>query len=166
MGRKRGKVKKNTINTDKKFGVRIYISNLQKRVKINEHKIKYLAQKILSLEKKPNYSISFVFVDNKKIKEINKIYLHRNTITDVIAFPLLDKFSEQDKLLGEVIVSVEKALKESRTRKITFEEELLRYCIHGILHLLDYDDKTPAKAKKMWARQEDLLEKFENELHE
>lgn len=60
-------------------------------------------------------------------------------------------------LLGEVYVSVTTARREAKARGIPFEEELLRYAVHGMLHLFGYDDGTPARRKRMWARQEGLV---------
>jgi len=60
-------------------------------------------------------------------------------------------------LLGDVVVSIDVARRVSKERGISFGEELTRYAIHGLLHLVGYDDVTPAKKRKMWQRQEELV---------
>jgi len=138
----------------------VYISNRQNKVRFNIKKIKDIVQKILH-EKKVKYSISIALVDNEEIRKINKIYLKKDRKTDVIAFNLLDEFSENDKILGEIVVSVEKAQEESRIRGIKIEEEILRYVVHGLLHLLGLDDKKLSEAKAMWLEQEYFIKKGE-----
>lgn len=60
-------------------------------------------------------------------------------------------------LLGEVYVSMSTARREAKARDIPFGEELLRYAIHGMLHLFGYDDAAPAARQRMWRRQEELV---------
>jgi probable rRNA maturation factor len=98
--------------------------------------------------------VSIAFVDDRTIRMLNRRFLGRRSSTDVIAFPIPGR---GNKYLGEVVVSTERAYKEARRRGITFKEELLRYCVHGILHLLGYSERP---TKVMWRRQEELLEGF------
>ncbi|UCC96011.1 MAG: rRNA maturation RNase YbeY, partial [Candidatus Omnitrophota bacterium] len=84
--------------------------------------------------------ISFVLCDNTLIQNLNKRFLKKNEPTDVIAFPL--KYAFDPDHLGEVVVSVEEAALVAGSRRDDWERELLLYCIHGVLHLLGYDDRT------------------------
>jgi len=114
--------------------------------------------RILKEEEYSGSEVSLVLIDNRRIKALNRQYLKKNRITDVISFPLSDrKDPKGDKLLGEIVVSVEKAVKEARRRRIPAQQEVLLYCVHGLLHLLDYDDMTRRKRSQMEHRQNEIL---------
>jgi probable rRNA maturation factor len=126
----------------------IHITNEQSKVPVPSSKVRRLAVQII---KKQNLSIAFV--TNAAIRKINRKFLKHDFATDVISFPL------DSDLLGELVISAEYAAGEAAKRKISVEEELLRYVAHGILHLLGYDDHRPADKARMWARQERELRK-------
>jgi len=93
--------------------------------------------------------VSLAFVDNRRIREINRRFLGHDFATDVISFPLGGA--------AELVISTEYARAEARSRGIAVEEELRRYVVHGLLHLAGYDDHAPAARRKMWARQESYV---------
>lgn len=134
----------------------IHIANLQKKIRIPTSRLKTLVAKILKGEKAGDLTLSFAFVGNRRIRTLNRRFLQHDYATDVIAFALGEP-GEAGGVHGEVVISAEFAGKEARTRGIPVQEELLRYAAHGVLHLLGYDDHTPAKKKMMWARQEKYL---------
>lgn len=82
--------------------------------------------------------ISFLLCDNRLIVSLNQKFLHRRRVTDVIAFALHDTF--EPEYVGEVAVSVQEALRQSKYYGVSWHDEMLLYLIHGILHLLGYDD--------------------------
>lgn len=85
-------------------------------------------------------------VSDRIITQVHGEFLGENTPTDVITFPY-----------GEILVSAETAKRNARSYQHTLEEELALYIIHGILHLLGFDDKDPAKAAIMRREQEKIL---------
>ncbi|GAJ00759.1 unnamed protein product, partial [marine sediment metagenome] len=91
-----------------------------------------------------NKEISLLFVDDDGIREINKEYLKRNHPTNVIAFSMTEgEFGDVNPdVLGDIIISVETALRDAKNTEIEFEEELDYLMIHGILHLLGFDHET------------------------
>ena len=102
--------------------------------------------------------ISLAVVDDTEIARLNARYLGRHAPTDVLAFPYsVTDDPAHDEELGEVIVSAETAEREARRRHKTFEKELALYMIHGLLHLLGYDDTSPEKARAMRRRERELL---------
>lgn len=103
-------------------------------------------------------TISFALVDDKTIQELHYQYLGENTPTDVLSFPLSD--NEEDPLMGEVVVSVERALWEAKRRHHPFEAELFLYLVHGILHLLGYTDEEERERQKMVEKQNEILQTF------
>lgn len=110
--------------------------------------------------------ISIVFVDDKKIKEINSKYLNRDYPTNVISFPMREgAFSEINPyLLGDIVISVETAIRDAQEASISPYDEILFLLIHGFLHLIGYDhEKDPLKAKEMEAKEKELFDKIKRE---
>lgn len=64
----------------------------------------------------------------------------------------------EEEFLGDIIISVDAARRQARDFKTTKKKELVLYLIHGLLHLLGYDDETPKEAEKMKRRQEEIFE--------
>lgn len=104
----------------------------------------------------PELVISLAIVDAKECHAMNRDYLAHDYPTDVITFPLREE-GDPDPLLGEVIVSAERAREEAIERGLPFEQELLRYAVHGALHLLGFDDQSDEDREAMHARQELLI---------
>jgi probable rRNA maturation factor len=85
--------------------------------------------------------IGIVFVDDRQIRELNQRYLKRDRPTNVISFPMAQgEFPEiNPQLLGDVIISVETAVREAEEWGLSLDEEVAFLLIHGILHLMGYD---------------------------
>ncbi|MBN2483811.1 MAG: rRNA maturation RNase YbeY [Candidatus Omnitrophica bacterium] len=138
--------------------MKVQIRNLQKTKKIDLALIRKNIRKIFKLLSLSPGAISFVFCDKDCITRLNTQYLGKARSTDVIAFPLPGH--DPQEFLGEVVVSVDAAGTNSRRFNTTFEAELTLYIIHGILHLLDYDDHTPAQRTKMRQKEQELIGKI------
>ncbi len=102
-------------------------------------------------------------MSDQKIKELNFKYRHKNKPTDVLSFPV--GFLEKRfpiRFLGDIVISVNMALREAKRKKIPFEDELKNLLIHGILHLIGYDHekslKEEIRMKRMEKRYFKLLE--------
>ncbi|MEK7868147.1 MAG: rRNA maturation RNase YbeY, partial [Candidatus Omnitrophota bacterium] len=77
--------------------------------------------------------------------------------TDVLAFPMRDSRRLSGSILGDVVISVETAKREAKKRKKDFQEEFDLYFVHGILHLLGYDDEKPRARKKMKEKEREII---------
>ena len=128
--------------------MRITVTNEQNFITVDEKKIYEAIRLLPGSDKK--YRLSVVYVDDKEITKMNERYLKHEGPTDVLAFPINPKE-------GEVVVSAETALRESKERAVESEGELLLYTLHGTLHLLGYDDKTPEESQKMHAVEKQIL---------
>lgn len=128
--------------------MKVTITNEQDFLPLDEAEIRRALGVLPSVPKK--FKLSLVYLDDAQIAELNRRYLHREGPTDVLAFPMANDF-------GEVIVSAETALKEAQAREIEPAGELLLYTIHGVLHLIGYDDKTDDEALQMHAVEKDIL---------
>ena len=85
--------------------------------------------------------LSILFTDDKEISSLNKRYLEKNGPTNVLAFPISGGPPPEPEtgMLGDVVISVDTAISESKTAGEPLEETIFRLLIHGILHLLHYD---------------------------
>jgi probable rRNA maturation factor len=105
--------------------------------------------------------LSLLLVDNEEIKEFNRLYLGRNYPTNVISFAMSegDYGDLNPQLLGDIIISVEKAVSEGETSGVSLKESLDFLMIHGLLHLLGYDHETgdTQEALRMQAKEEELF---------
>ena len=129
--------------------MKITLRNLQKYVPVHGGKIKKLILKLLRGEgKKESGWINICFVDNQQIKKFNAQFLKVESSTDVLAFNLSDK-KEKNIILADIVISAQAALKQAGNFKTTPDYELSLYVVHGILHILGFNDHTPLAIKLM-----------------
>lgn len=123
---------------------------------VDEEFIKEVAKKVLVGENKDKADLSVAFIGQGKIRKLNKKYLGRNRVTDVLAFSENEipdtKFQIPKSIrgLGEIVICLREVKKNAKRFNSNFKTELARVLIHGILHLSDYDHEESTKeAKKM-----------------
>ena len=126
----------------------IDIANQQDLAQIDEDDIRAVCARLLSQHGQAG-GLSLCYVDDAAIRELNVRYLRRDEATDVLAFPLDDDTDPDEPLLGEIVVSVETAVREAAARGIPVGAEIALYTIHGLLHLLGYDDHEPDETARM-----------------
>ena len=100
--------------------------------------------------------LNVLLTDNKRIREFNRRYLRRDMPTDVIAFCSKRTAAVNRSLkgfIGEIAISVDMAQTNARRYGISKEDELRLYVVHGILHLIGYDDESAKRRKVMELRQ-------------
>lgn len=134
---------------------RIAIANPQEIVPIDRAAMRQLVRTVLSGEGQPDAEISVAFVDNPTIHALNKRYLHHDEPTDVLSFPLSGPGARY--LHGELVVGAEVAQAQAVQRGHEVHAELALYVIHGLLHLLQFDDHTEAGAQAMRERERHYL---------
>jgi probable rRNA maturation factor len=135
--------------------VKTEIANQQKIKRINVKIVSLILRKVFYLLDKPSAQVSVLFCDNDFITRLNKRFFKKSWPTDVIAFPLQDGLDA--KYLGEIVISVEQAANVCGFYGKKWQEELTLYLIHGVLHLLGYDDTTAKEKKIMDKKQEKIL---------
>ncbi len=104
----------------------------------NKQALKKWLLAVAKSEKKSIGELTYIFTTDDYLFNLNKKYLHHNTLTDIITFD----YSEDGKLAGDIFISVERVKENARQFKISFEDELHRVMVHGVLHLAGYTDKT------------------------
>lgn len=97
--------------------------------------------------------VNIIFCSDNYILDINQQYLGHDYFTDIITFD----YCEGDKLSGDLFISVDSVRENSIEFEQTFERELDRVMVHGILHLIGYDDHTKAQQKEMRAKEDYYL---------
>lgn len=161
----------------------IYVDNRQGKLEVEDDFVDQLKKVIGFTLKEEEVNIeceiSLVFVDNDEIKQINNDTRRINKETDVLSFPMLEyeekkvfkemykdyKFSQSDfdgdeLVLGDVVLSLEKALEQSKEFNHSFEREASYLVVHSILHLLGYDHMEDDEKKVMRDREEEILNKL------
>lgn len=122
--------------------------NLHSRTKLKEW-IKKTAEQ----RGKKIGNISYIFCSDDELLQINNQYLKHDYYTDVITFD----YSEGVVLNGDIFISIDRVKDNAEQVGVTFEEELYRVMIHGVLHLSGVNDKTEQQAKQMQKAEEDSL---------
>lgn len=97
--------------------------------------------------------VGYMFVNDDKILEVNREYLGHDYYTDVITFD----YDEDDVVSGDVIISLDTVASNAQLFNKTYEEELYRVIIHGILHLCGINDKGPGEREQMEAAENKAL---------
>jgi probable rRNA maturation factor len=121
-----------------------------------KNKIKNWIRNVIKLEKKEIGNLNIVFTSDKNLQKLNKKYLTSNNLTDVITFD----YKEDKKISGDIYISVERVRQNADTFDETFEREIKRVIIHGILHLIGYKDKEEKEKENMKVREECYLSLF------
>ena len=137
--------------------MQIEIANQQSLLAIDESQLQQAARQILESQRFRAAEISIAVVDNTTIHELNQRYLQHDEPTDVLSFVL-----EQDQayLAGEVIVSAEMAVQRAPEFGWPAQHELLLYVIHGVLHLVGFDDQTDEARAEMQQAERTCLKTF------
>lgn len=96
------------------------------------------------------WSLGIAFLNDKQIRGLNQKYLKANRPTDVLAF-------NYGQNTADLAISLESAKRNAKFYKTSLQKEVIRYIIHGILHLHGYDDRNPEEKKIMFKRQEEIF---------
>lgn len=144
----------------------VVINDMQDKIKVDQELkelIKKAIELTLDLEKAdPKAEVSVALVDNAYIHELNKIYRGKDAPTDVLSFPLGDESfvgenEEIEHLLGDIVVSLEKAEEQAKIYGHSFIREVIYLIVHGTLHLLGYDHENEEERKVMREKEERTL---------
>ena len=115
----------------------------------------WISRVILSENKKEGH-INYIFCDDEYILEINKQYLDHDYYTDIISFV----YSVGNELNGDIFVSIERVKENATDFNATFDDELKRVIIHGILHYCGYKDKSEEEEALMRSKEDEKTKMF------
>jgi probable rRNA maturation factor len=155
--------------------LKIEIANLTKN-SVNKKYFQEIGEVVLRRIKQPqNVEVSLVFVGDARMKNLNRTYRNIDKTTDVLSFCYEDKkisfnppFLKEKNLsplfnggsggiLGEIVISIPQAKKQARQRGYPLKRELSELFVHGILHLVGYDDEREEDYNIMIEKQEEIL---------
>jgi probable rRNA maturation factor len=119
----------------------IHIQNRRKAPKLPTARIKQLAKAVCVGLNLPNAELSIVLTDDATIREINREWRGKDKATDVLSFSQVEaKLPQMNRvMLGDVIISMDTALRQAESIGHSLDEEFKRLLVHGVLHLLGHD---------------------------
>lgn len=152
----------------------ILVNNLQSKEPVAEPLTGLLEQMIqygLSLYQKDAAELSIILVDDAYIQNLNQEYRGLDQPTDVLSFAMVDEQPgapvlnatemELPELLGDIFISVERAVEQAKEYGHSLEREICYLAIHGLLHLLGFDHHEPEETREMRQAEEAILEKYD-----
>jgi len=101
-------------------------------------------------------SIQYVFMSDEQLYKMNIEYLNHDTYTDILTFDM----SEGDEIAGDMYISIDRVKDNAKEMDAPWQEELDRVMIHGLLHLLGYNDKTEEEKRIMRQKEDEYLRLF------
>lgn len=99
-------------------------------------------------------NLNFIFTTDTYLIDINQKYLNHDTYTDIVTF---DQSNDARRIEADIYISIERVLENARSLNKSFDEEMHRVIIHGVLHLLGFNDKTPAEKEEMRKKENHYL---------
>ena len=120
-------------------------------------KIEQNIEKLAESENRTLGDISYILCSDNYLLEINRQYLNHDYFTDVITFD----YSEDNVISGDIFISVDTVADNAKEYNVTFEKELERVMVHGVLHLVGYNDKSDSEVKQMRAKENQYLSLFD-----
>lgn len=114
--------------------------------------VEWLSHVIVSENKKEG-DINYIFCDDEYLHKINVEYLQHDTLTDIISFD----YSVGNELHGDIFVSIERVEDNAKDFNVSFEDELKRVLVHGVLHYCGYKDKSEKEEALMRQKEEEKM---------
>lgn len=111
---------------------------------------------VTSSENKVIGNVNFIFTSDEHILEINKQYLNHDYFTDIITFD----YCENDKLIGDIFISLDTIAQNATEYQCSFDEELSRVIVHGVLHLIGYKDHDESQKLVMRNKENIYLKEY------
>jgi rRNA maturation RNase YbeY len=129
--------------------------NISDKISIKSTAREYI-RRIIVAEKKNPGDISIIFTDNTSILDINTRFLHHEYFTDVITFAE----NQKSNISGDIYISLDQVKLNALENQTDFHNETCRVIIHGILHMIGYNDQAPSEKKIMREKEDEYLCQF------
>lgn len=128
----------------------------------NSHSIKNWLKTVVSAENYRLNSLTYIFCSDNYLLGINQTYLNHDEYTDVVTF---DESEDSTCIEGEIYISVDRVAENAQLLNQAFEHELHRVMVHGLLHLLGYDDLSDETEAQMRLEEDKRLALYEQMIH-
>jgi probable rRNA maturation factor len=122
----------------------------------NEDQLATWISAVILSENKKEGDINYIFCDDDYLLNLNEQYLDHDTLTDIISFD----YSVGNELHGDIFISVERVRENAQDFSVTFEEELKRVLVHGVLHYCGYKDKSEDDEQLMRSKEDEKIKMF------
>lgn len=122
----------------------------------NEQSYEDWLSEVISSENKTEGEINYIFCDDDYLLEINQLYLDHDTLTDIISFD----YSIGNDLHGDIFISIDRVRENALDFNVSFQEELKRVMVHGVLHYCGYKDKSENDEKLMREKEDEKMKLF------
>ncbi|MDR3093396.1 MAG: rRNA maturation RNase YbeY [Bacteroidales bacterium] len=122
----------------------------------NKRKTAQWLQTVIAGEGKKTGTLSYVFVSDAQILQLNRQFLNHHYYTDIITFD--ETAAESDTISGEMYISIDTVLTNAEIYQTTFDNELFRVIVHGVLHLCGYNDRTEQEQALMRKMEDNSLQ--------
>ena len=109
-------------------------------------------KEVIAIERGTLKGLNFIFCSDAYLHSLNEQYLNHTTLTDIITF---DNSETEGEIEGDIFISIDRVQENAHKFQVSFENELHRVLVHGVLHLLGYSDKTKAE-KSVMRQKEDI----------
>ena len=141
---------------------KVFVANAHPSIMVDQIRVRDVASTVLQKECKGGGRVNIVLATDADLADLNSKYLDRDGSTDVLSFPMGDDehIVQEEHIMGEVYVSLDRARQQAKEYKVSFVEEVDRLVIHGVLHLCGYDHERARDARMMKAKERDFLEIF------
>jgi rRNA maturation RNase YbeY len=138
----------------------INIFNECKDIDFHKDHIIQLINLSLKATKYNQVKINLIFCDNDKLNSFKRKYFDDDVLTDIVTFPI----KNDNDLEAEIYISVEMARLNADKFNVSLNNELSRLIIHGVLHLIGFDDNTEDVKKIMFSKQEEIISNFQKDI--
>lgn len=122
----------------------------------NEDQIATWISKVILSENKKEGEINYIFCDDGYLLNLNEQYLDHDTLTDIISFD----YSVGNEIHGDIFISTERVLENAADFNVSFQEELQRVLVHGVLHYCGYKDKSEDDERLMRNKEDEKIKMF------
>ena len=122
----------------------------------NEDQISTWISTVIHSENKKEGDINYIFCNDEYLLNLNEQYLDHDTLTDIISFD----YSVGNELHGDIFISIERVQENAQDFKVTFQEELKRVLVHGVLHYCGYKDKSQQDEQLMRNKEDEKIKMF------
>lgn len=133
-----------------------FVKNSIKTKLANKAELKKWLSAVIKKEGFRTGKIYFSFIGDEELLAINKQFLNHDTYTDIITFD----YNEEDIIHGEIFISIDRVIENAIKNEVSFENELHRVMVHGILHLCGYTDKGKKHKLEMTSKENEMLQLF------
>ena len=136
--------------------IRIAVFNAYPKKRVRQRETMCLARHVLKGEGIHNVACNIIFIGDKQMIDLNGKFLNHWYSTDVLSFSL--EQNDMHRVEGEVYVNLDQAQRQADEYSVSFKNEISRLVIHGLLHLVGYDDSTKREKQRMTKLENGYLE--------